>query len=150
MTTQGVEVSSLTEQCGSCRESIRWFDLATHSRLDDRTGGRDVSVRARVDAATSRRMQPSSCEAWAWWVEAFAASGALASRPSQITFGSHCLHQYDPERLDQRAPRIPISRWDFHTAQSTDAYRLEHLRLVSKRWPLRQPSLIPAESLLRT
>ena len=67
--------------------------------------------------------------------------------PSEITFGSHRLNQYDPERLDQRAPSIPMLRWDFHTAQTTDAYRLEHLRLVSNPWVPRQPSLIPAESV---
>lgn len=56
----------------------------------------------------------------------------LASRPSEITLGSRCLKQYDPERLDQRAPSIPMLRWDFHTAQSTDAYRLEHLSTPSR------------------
>ena len=75
-------------------------------------------------------------------------SGALASRPTQITLGSHRLNQYDPERLDQRAPSIPMLRWDFHTAQSTDAYRLEHLRLFSKPWLPRQPASYPPRACL--
>ena len=72
-------------------------------------------------------MLPSSREAWARWMKRSPRSGALVSRPSEITLGSHRLNQYDPERLDQRAPSIPIVRWDLHAAQSTDAYRLEHL-----------------------
>ena len=44
------------------------------------------------------------------------ARGALASRPSEITFGSHRLNQYDPERLDQRAPSISMLRWDLRPA----------------------------------
>ena len=65
-----------------------------------------------------------------------------------MTFGSYRLNQYDPERLDQRAPSIPMLRWDFHTAQSTDAYRLEHLRLVSKPWVPASPASYPPRACL--
>ena len=65
---------------------------------------------------------------------------------------SHRLNQYDPERLDQRAPSIPIVRWDLHAAQSTSASVSNISRLPSRyqtvpALPAQTPaSLLPAES----